>query len=81
MGGRTFFDQIKGRREEMSKKEVIAIIILIITVVCLIVLPRLYYYTNNPADTIDLINVIYTISAVKIVLLGGLIIWKTYLIC
>jgi len=52
----------------------IAIIILIITVICLIVLPRLYYHKNNPADTIDIITAIYTVSAVEIGLLGGLII-------
>jgi len=58
----------------MKKKEVIAVISLIITVICLIVLPRLYYHTNNPADTINLINAIYTTAAVEIGLLGGLII-------
>lgn len=58
----------------MSKIEVTAIIILIITVICLIVLPRLFYHKGDPVDTIDIINAIYTTSAVKIVLLGGLII-------
>ena len=58
----------------MKKKEVIAVISLIITVICLIVLPRWYYHTNNPADTINLINAIYTAAAVEIGLLGGLII-------
>ena len=68
----------------MSKIEITAIIILIITVVCLIVLPRLYYrkkrknFTNNPIDTIAIINAIYTAAAVQIGLiigiLGGLII-------
>ncbi|GAI88529.1 unnamed protein product [marine sediment metagenome] len=56
------------------KREVIAIIILIITVICLIVLPRLYYHKGDPVDTIDLINAIYTATAVEIGLLGGLII-------
>jgi len=68
----------------MSKIEVIAIIILIIsvviTVVCLIILPRWYYSTRNPGDTTDIINAIYITSAVKIVLLGGLIIWAIWTI-
>jgi len=69
----------------MKKKEFKALIILIITVVCLIVLPRLYYHTRNPVDTTDIITAIYnasaieitaiyTVAAVQVGLLGGLII-------